>query len=80
MGIVDRIIEGNVTWEEIWEHNIGVSRSLAEYERNNRHDPDGCFSSHCAHGHPAKVAEHEAHTAQLERELRVIKAGVLPVR
>lgn len=80
MGIVDKIVAGNVTWQEIWEHNIAVSKALAEHERNNNHSSDGCFINHCAHGHPAKVREQDAHTAQLERELSVIKSGVLPVR
>lgn len=78
MGIVDRIVDGIVTWVEIFEHNIAQMDSIIARERANKHDPKSCHRKYCKHGTKRAVKELTDHRAKLVRELRVIKAGVVP--
>lgn len=78
MGIVDRIVDGTVTWVEIFEHNIVQMDKTIERERNNKHDPNTCTRKYCKHGTERAVQELIDHRDKLVRELRVVRAGVTP--
>ena len=79
MGIVDRILDGKVSWEEIFLHNIGVMDIMIAQERANKHNPDDCPGKrkYCKHGNKRFIQEMLDHRATLKREFNVIRTGAL---
>lgn len=78
MGIVDRIMDDTVTWQEIWAHNIDVVQALIDREETNKHDSKTCKISHCKHGNSRHITLMIEHRGQLIKEARVIAAGIDP--
>lgn len=78
MGIVDDIVNGTATWEQVFEHNVAAMDDIIERERNNKHDPKSCKRKYCKHGTKRAVQQLVDHRAKLVQELQVVRAGVTP--
>ena len=77
MTIIDEIIASAVTWEQIWVLLIEQSEAR-ETMLSDVHPEQGCYRKYCAHGNTTKLREQQDHTADLRRELKVIRSGVTP--